>query len=106
MVLEEMGPKVIPTPVAGPVMNLDITAGSNAYWVVKQNTTINAVGEQQPFKQLLIILDISALATVTFGTGFRTAGALVGLLNKTVTFSFRSVNGKFVETNRYPIPLI
>lgn len=107
-IVDTIGPKVIQV-TPGPIVNLDIVTGTmvaNAYWVVSQNVTINAIGTQIPFQRLNITVDVSTLATVTFGTGFRTGGALVGLLSKTISFSFSSIGGKFVETNRYTIPLL
>lgn len=92
-------PKTIPV-TPGAVINLDITAGGFATWTANQAQTINAIGTQQAGQRLNLLIKLNTLLAISFGAGFKTSGALSGLLNKTALFAFVSDGTNFHEMSR------
>jgi hypothetical protein len=71
-------------------------------WTAGENETVNASGTQKDGQMmyLLITNDATSARTITFGTGFKPSGTIVGTVNKSATITFRSDGTNWWETGR------
>lgn len=106
-VVASVSPTVRATATAGATVSLDVDAAQVYEWTAGENETINLTGTFTAGKTIaLLITNDGTARTITFGTGFRTYPAQVGIVNKQMLVNFESDGTAFVMTgltkNLYP----
>lgn len=91
---------VNPTPSA--TVTITVTAGTVFIWTAGEAETINASGVQTAGQELTCIItnDATLGRTLTFGTGFKSIGVLLGTISKIAVIKFVSDGTNLCEIAR------
>lgn len=94
------GSLVSPTP--GATVTITVTAGAVFKWTSGENETVNASGTQIAGQMVTLIItnDATLARTITLGTGFASAGVLIGTTLKTAVLNFVSDGTTLWEMSR------
>jgi hypothetical protein len=98
----EVGPRIHTAVTPSGTISLDVTLGVSYGWTAGENETVNASGTQIAGQEITCIIGNDGVLprTITFGTGFKPLGTIIGTTTKTAVIKFVSDGTNLWEVAR------